>query len=205
MMNSLTSAEGYSRLIGLLKLLLPLIAFVLLSLVFLLARPVDPSRAIEAVEIDVEDRARDPRISGASFAGVTEDGTALRIVTETARTDPQAMLRFTVTGLELFLDRRDGESVSARADTGAIDRGQGVFAMEGGVQLAASAGYRLASERIHGALDVTRIEIPGPLTGAAPAGEITAGNLRITADPGGHSGYLLVFGGGVRLIYQPED
>lgn len=203
MMRGQTNAEGYSRLVGLLKLLLPLIAFVLLSLVFLLARPVDPNRAIEAIEIDVEERARDPRISGASFAGVTRDGTALRIVTETARTDPQAMLRFSVTGLQLFLDRREGESVSVRAAAGSVDRGQGVFAMEGDVQLTASPGYQLESEQIRGALDITRIEIPGPLTGMAPAGEISAGNLLITADEGGQSGYLLVFGNGVRLIYQP--
>lgn len=203
MIPTLPNAKRYSRMIGLLKLILPLSALVLMSMVFLLARPVDPSRAIEMAEIDVEERARDPRISGARFAGVTDDGAALRIVTETARTDPMAMLRFNVTGLELYLDGPRGESVQARAATGSIDRGAGVFSMEGRVQVLASPGYRLETGRVSGLLDSTRIEVPGTLTGQAPVGEITAGNLLVASVAQDTSAYKLVFGGGVRLIYQP--
>lgn len=203
MIRTLPNAGRYSRMIGLLKLVLPLSALVLMSMVFLLARPVDPSRAIEMAEIDVEERARDPRISGARFAGVTDDGAALRIVTETARTDPRAMLRFNVTGLELYLDGPGGESVQAHADSGAIDRGEGSFSMEGGVQVTASPGYRLETERVSGLLDHTRIEVPGTLTGQAPAGEITAGNLIVATATPQRSAYTLVFSGGVRLIYHP--
>jgi len=203
MLRTLTSAERYSRMIGFLKLVLPLTALALMSMVFLIARPVDTSRAIELAEIDVAERARDPRISGARFAGVTDDGAALRIVTETARTDPQAMLRFDVTGLELYLDGQRGESVVARAESGSIDRGEGVFSMEGGVELSATPGYRLETERVLGMLDITRIEVPARLSGQAPAGQITAGNLLITASTAEPAGYLLVFGSGVRLIYLP--
>lgn len=203
MFRTLPNAKRYSRMIGLLKLVLPLSALVLMSMVFLLARPVDPSRGIEMAEIDVEERARDPRISGARFAGVTDDGAALRIVTETVRTDPQAMLRFSVTGLELYLDGPRGESVQARADTGAIDRGEGVFSMEGGVQVSASPGYRLETGRVTGLLDNTRIEVPGTVSGQAPAGEITAGSLLVAASAPETSAYTLVFSGGVRLIYRP--
>lgn len=203
MISTLPNAKRYSRMIGLLKLVLPLSALVLMSMVFLLARPVDPTRAIEMAEIDVEERARDPRISGARFAGVTDDGAALRIVTETVRTDPLAMLRFQVTGLELYLDGPRGETLQARADSGAIDRGAGVFSMEGGVEVSASPGYRLETGRVTGLLDSTRIEVPGKLSGQAPAGEITAGNLLVAAVLPGNSAYKLVFGGGVRLIYRP--
>ncbi len=197
--------QGHSRLIVVLKTVLPLTALVLLSMVFLLARPVDPNRAIELAEIDVEERARDPRISGARFAGVTEDGTALRLVTETARSDPDATLRFAVTGLELQLDGARGEVVRVRSDSGSIDRGEGSFEMSGGVEIVAEPGYRLHAEHVAGALDTTRIEVPAPLTGQAPAGELRAGNLLVRAVFGGERGYVLVFGGGVRLIYQPGD
>lgn len=198
-----TSAERYSRIIGWLKLVLPLTALVLLSIVFLVARPVDTSRAIGLAEIDVEERARDPRISGARFAGVTDDGAALRIEAETARTDPRAMLRFDVTGLSLYLDGPQGETVMARAASGAIDRGQGIFEMEGAVELAASPGYRLESASVSGLLDRTRIDLAGPLIGEGPVGEMRAGNLVITAATDGATGYRLVFSGGVRLIYRP--
>lgn len=203
MIRTMPNAKRYSRMISLLKLVLPLSALVLMSMVFLLARPVDPSRGIEMAEIDVEERARDPRISGARFAGVTDDGAALRIVTETARTDPMAMLRFNVTGLELYLDGPNGETFRARANSGAVDRGEGVFSMEGGVEVSASPGYRLETERVTGLLDSTRIEVPGTLSGQAPAGDITAGNLLVTAATPARSAYTLVFSGGVRLIYRP--
>ncbi|MFN3953756.1 MAG: hypothetical protein ACK4LQ_04830 [Pararhodobacter sp.] len=198
-------SAGYSRMVALMKLVLPLSALVLLSMVFLLARPVDPNRAIPLADIDVEDRARDPRLSGARFAGVTEDGAALRIITETARSDPLAALRFHVTGLELHIDGPRGESVRARAGSGTVDRGEGGFAMEGGVEISASPGYRLESEIIHGLLDSTSIEVPSPLSGAAPAGMIEAGNLRIIHDTTLRGGYTLVFGGGVRLVYHPDQ
>lgn len=198
-------SAGYSRLVALLKLVLPLIALVLLSMVFLLASPVDPQRAISTADIDVEERARDPRISGARFAGVTEDGAALRITTETARSDPRAALRFHVTGFELHLDGPAGEQVKASAGGGTVDRGTGLFAMGDGVELRATPGYALSAESIEGALDSTRITVPGRLSGRAPAGRIEAGHLRIIHDSTGSGGYMLVFGGGVRLTYHPDE
>lgn len=195
---------GYSRIVGVLKVVLPLTALTLLSLVFLLARTVDPTQAISSAEIDVEDRARDPRLSGAHFAGVTDDGAALTIVAETARSDPHAAMRLEVTGLDLQLEGRDGEALHAVSGSGTIDRGRGTFTMSGGLDLVASPGYRLHTEALDGLLDSTRIRASGPVEGAAPAGNISAGNMELRVDSADGTGYLLVFGGGVRLNYQHE-
>ena len=196
---------GYSRIVGILKIVLPLTALVLLSLVFLLARTIDPTRAIPMASIDVEERARDPRLSGARFAGVTDDGAALTIVTQTARSDPDAAMRLEVSGLDLLIEGDNGENLSARAENGTIDRGAGRFDMTGGLEIAVSPGYRLTGERITGLLDSTRVDAPGPVSGTAPAGEIWAGNMVLRADSASDTGYMLVFGGGVRLLYQPEN
>lgn len=193
-----------SRLVTVLKLVLPLSALALMSSVFLLARPVDPERAIERAEIDVAERARDPRLTGARFAGVTEDGSALRIETETARTDPLAALRFHVSGLELHLDGPRDNRVFLRADEGLIDRAAGHFSMQGGIEITADPGYSLRSEQLRGALDRTWIDLPQGIEGTAPAGEIRAGSLTIQRAKAPSSGNRLVFSGGVRLIYQPE-
>lgn len=193
-----------SRLIGALRLILPLTALGLLSMVFLLASPVDPTRAIETAEIDVAERARDPRLSAARFAGVTEDGAALRIEAAAARSDPGATLRFQVQDLALWMDGADGGQVAARAAHGLIDRGSGSFAMTGDIALEASPGYRLTASRVIGLLDQTRIEATGPVAGRAPAGEINAGRLEISAIAGDTGGNRLVFDQGVRLMYQPE-
>lgn len=195
----------HTRLVWVLKVTLPLIALALLSMVFLLAETVDPTRAIPLAEIDVEERARDPRVSGASFAGVTDGGAALRITAETARTDPGAVLRLEVAGLTLELEGPHGGRVTARADHGAIDRGDDSFEMQGAIELSATPGYRLESERITGALDRTWLRSPGPVAGEAPAGELQAGALSVTQQPGTSGSQHLVFTGGVRLLYHPQD
>jgi lipopolysaccharide export system protein LptC len=197
--------RGHSRLVWVLKVVLPLTALVLLSMVFLLAETVDPTRAIPLAEIDVEDRARDPRVSGASFAGVTDGGAALRITAETARTDPAAVLRLDAEGLTLVLEGPAGGRVTGRADTGAIDRGAGTFEMTGAIELTATPGYRLVSDLITGALDRTWLTSPGPVSGAAPAGDLQAGALRVTQDPARPHSQRLVFWGGVRLVYHPHE
>ena len=200
-----TSRALHSRVVGILKVVLPITALVLLSLVFLLARTVDPRAAISSAEIDVEDRARDPRLSGARFAGVTEDGSALTIIAETARSDVTAAMRLEVSGLDLLLEGEDGATVQAAAAAGIIDRGRGTFSLSGGVDFAAAPGYRLSTEQLTGQLDSTSMIAPGSLMGSAPAGQISAGSMELRAGSGGTGGYVLVFGSGVRLNYQPEN
>ena len=196
---------GHSKAVSILKVVLPLTALVLLSLVFMLARTIDPTAAITNAEIDVEDRARDPRLSGAHFAGVTDDGAALTIITQTARSDPGATMRLEVTGLHLRLEGRDGETLTASATNGTIDRGRGTFDMTGGLELTATPGYDLVTQTLTGLLDSTRVIAPGTISGTAPAGTITAGSMEMRVDSGDGAGYLLVFGDGVRLNYQPDN
>lgn len=193
---------GRSRLVVVLRVALPLTALAMLSTVFLVASPVDPNRALESAEIDVAERARDPRLSGASFSGVTADGSALRVSAATARTDPEAMLRFQAADLDLSVEGSAGEALHARADTGTIDRGSGEFAMIGGVELTASPGYVLTASRLSGLLDATRMLALGPVLGVAPIGEIAASRMQLSRDTdSGH--HILVFSGNVRVLYQP--
>lgn len=187
-----------------LKLVLPLTGLALMSSVFLLASPVDPERAIPMAEIDVTDRARDPRLTAARFAGVTEDGIALRIETETARINPLEPLDFRISGLQVHLDSPEGDRVMISADTGVVDQAAGVFSIDGSVDLIADPGYRLRTETVQGALDRIWVHMPQPLQGQAPAGEISAGSLTIEAAETGAESMRLVFSGGVRLIYQPQ-
>jgi len=188
-----------TRIVGALKLILPLTALALLSMVFWLASPVDPSRALATAAIDVAERARDPRLSAARFAGVTTDGQAIEIEAASARSDPGGALRFRVEGLTLTLGDPAGRELRARAQSGELDRAGGTFHMAGDVRLAAPPGYDLTARRIEGLLDRTRLLAKGPIAGQAPAGTLAAGTLEVTAGPSGT--YRLVFRQGVRLIY----
>ncbi|MCA2011712.1 hypothetical protein LCM17_09475 [Cereibacter sphaeroides] len=205
MTDPISSKAFHTKVVNVLKVVLPITALVLLSLVFLLARTVDPGSAIANAEIDVEDRARDPRLTGARFAGVTEDGAALTIVASTARSDVNATMRLEVTGLDMLLEGPDGPMMHAIAAEGIIDRGRGLFRLDGGLDFTAAPGYRLTTESLMGLLDNTRLTAPGTVSGSAPAGQIRAGSLELRADPENAGAYVLVFGAGVRLNYQPEN
>jgi lipopolysaccharide export system protein LptC len=199
------AALDRSAVVAALKLILPLVALALLSMVFLLASPVDPSRALETATIDVADRARDPRLSAARFAGVTDDGTAIRLEAGAARSDPGAALRFQAEALVLRLDGADGRTLTARADSGLIDRAAGRFAMQGDIRIEQGPDLAVQVAALDGALDRTRVLAEGPVRGRLRSAELEAGRLIVTAEPGPGGRLQLVFRDGVRLIYPTTD
>ncbi|MGB3251218.1 MAG: hypothetical protein WBB13_18855, partial [Tabrizicola sp.] len=69
--------DRHTRLVGWLKVALPLTALAILSTLFLVARRIDPEAALPYAEVDVEDLAREPRMTAPTYAGTTEDGAAL--------------------------------------------------------------------------------------------------------------------------------
>ena len=71
--------DRHTRLVGWLKVILPLTALAILSTLFLVARRVDPEAALPYAEVDVEDLAREPRMTAPTYAGTTEDGAALTL------------------------------------------------------------------------------------------------------------------------------
>jgi lipopolysaccharide export system protein LptC len=76
----------YSRLVGGLKVVLPIAALALLSTLFLLSDPPDPDRALPYAEVDVAQLARELRLTQPRFAGVLPDG---REITLVARMPPR--------------------------------------------------------------------------------------------------------------------
>ena len=81
----MTRGDTHSRLVGWLKLALPLAALVILSTLFLIADRIDPEAAIPYANVDVEDLARDPRMTTPSYAGLTSDGSALTLTADVQR------------------------------------------------------------------------------------------------------------------------
>jgi lipopolysaccharide export system protein LptC len=68
----------YSRLVGGLKVVLPIAALGLLSTLFLLSDPPDPDRALPYAEVDVAQLARELRLTQPRLAGVLPTGARSR-------------------------------------------------------------------------------------------------------------------------------
>lgn len=196
---------AYSRFVALAKVVLPIAALALLAMLFLIAERIDPDQAIPFAEIDVTQFAREARVGAPRFAGVTEDGTVVALSADVARPDPAAPARINAEGLEAEFSSPDGSTVVARAATGAVDSAERRIELGGGVELSTSTGYRISTGGLHAALAVTELRSDGGVEAIGPPGKISAGAMSVTQNPADPAAYLLVFNGGVKLVYEPAE
>ncbi|MFT4150612.1 MAG: hypothetical protein QM656_10495 [Paracoccaceae bacterium] len=192
----------HSRLVRWLKVILPLTALAILSTLFLVARTIDPQDAIPYAQVDVEDRVREPRVTQPTWSGMTDDGAALTIQAAEARPgDAGTENAGTATDVTGHLETPDGRSADMTAATARMDGAAGRMVLGGGVTVTTSTGYRAEMPELATALRQTDVESAGgEVTATGPLGKLRADHMRLTQ---GENGYLLVFNGGVRLIYQP--
>ena len=176
--------DGHSRRVGLLKVVLPLAALVLLSSLVLFSEertPVVPATG-----------EGERRVGSPDYAAVTDDGSRISVLARLARPEGEG-------GLAEVLDARiDGPDRSATVTgaTGEIDGARTTLALTGGT-LATSEGYAVAAPEIDVALTETLVEGRGAVTGTGPGLRIDAAEMRMDAR-------TLTFTGDVRLVYEPE-
>ena len=194
--------DTHSRFVALAKIALPLLALAILSTLFLFARTIDPNDAIPYADVDVAERAREPRLTAPTYAGITADGAALTLQAAEAR--PDAGAGATAQTLTARLDTPDGARTDLAAAKITFDDTVGLVSLDGGVTVTTTAGYTITTDTLTARLDRTSLLAPGPVHAIAPAGTITAQGMQLTqgADP---ATYVLVFKGRVKLLYQPQN
>lgn len=191
----------YSRIVTSLKILLPLGAIMLLSTMFLFARKPAEDPTIPYAEI--EDIAREPRITDPYFAGIADDGSVIAIAADEVRPDPERADSFEIFRIRAEIDATDGSRIVLSAGHGRIDpRGQSAV-LDGLVRISSSSGYVIEATGLAADLGTGTIVSDGPLEAQAPFGSLTAGG--VTIGPGNDGqGQQMVFEGGVRLIYDRD-
>ncbi|MGR3436106.1 MAG: LPS export ABC transporter periplasmic protein LptC [Shimia sp.] len=189
--------DGYTRLVRVLKVALPLGALGLLSTMFFFSGEVDPTQSIPFAELDVDALIREQRLSNPYFSGVTGDGAAIAIAAASARPDGPVV---DVQTVEARLDT-PGRRLTLTAAAGRIDPPGQVARLEGGTRIVTSDGFEMDTDALTSALDRTDLRSDGPLTADTPFGTLEAGGMVLTADAGGER---LVFDSGVRIVYQPR-
>jgi lipopolysaccharide export system protein LptC len=193
--------DSRTRVVTWLKVLLPLVALGLLSTLFLLARTTDPDLAIRYTDVDVTELSRDQQVTGPAYSGLTRDGASISITATTLRPrpgDPETLDAATVAGR---IELPAGAAADMTAPAALIDTGGDSALFLGGVTVVASDGHRLDTETLRTALVTTDVLAENAVRIVGPMGTLDAGAMRITQDDAG--GYVAVFNGGVRLIYEP--
>ncbi len=193
----------HSKLVVWAKVTLPLLALALLATLFLFSRQIDPTDAIPYAEVDVEERARQPRLTQPTYAGVTADGSALSLTAAEARPDSAATGAATALGIVGQMQTPDGATTDLMAATAELDTTAGLLTIIGDVAITTSAGYSIKSDALIANLDQTGLTSPGPVIAKSPMGDISANEMILSQDPKIPGAYLLVFKGRVKMLYTP--
>lgn len=195
--------DFHSRLVTWLKIVLPLLALAILSTLFLFSRRIGTDGDLPYAKVDLEELARDQRLTAPEFTGVTRDGAAVTIRAREARPSAGGQ-DATIDQVAARYATGAGFTVDLRAETGSLTPDGTLMTLERGVEVVTSTGYRLTATDLAAMLDRTVLETANPVTTEAPFGTLTSGGMRLEPDPAAAKSYVLVFNGGVRLLYQPE-
>lgn len=196
------SGNMHTRLVIWAKVTLPLLALALLATMFLFSRQIDPAAAIPYAEVDVEERAREPRLTHPTYAGVTADGAALSIAAAEVRPD-SATGAATAQGLTGRMLTPDGATTDLAAASAELDTTAGKMTLLGDVAITTTSGYAINTDTLIANLDQTGLSSPGPVTATSPMGDISANAMMLSQDPQKAGAYLLVFKGRVKMLYTP--
>ena len=177
----------YSKFVGFLKITLPLAALALMSTVFLFARAPTQDSAVPYAEI--EEIAREPRLSGAQVYGVADDGSVIQLTAETARPLGDVLL---VEIMFASIDVVNGIHIDIRAGRGEINNATRIAHLTRLARVVTSNGYEMETAGITANLTTGQIISDGALEIQAPVGYLTAGQM-IIETPDGTDGQEMLF------------
>lgn len=197
--------NSHSRIIFWLKIILPLLALAVLSTLFLFSSRIDIEGTLPFSEVNVEQLAREQRLTQPEYSAVTADGSALSINAEVARPQVGVTGVASARALVVRYETTGGLDIDMTSKTGRLDDVNGEVILRDGVTIRTSSGYDMATSGLDAALDRTRLISQGAVSATGPLGRIDAGHMEITRADAGTGDYVLIFNQGVKLVYQPAD
>ena len=197
--------NAYSRIVAVTKIVLPLVALGLFSTLFLFARQTPQGEPIRFAEESVQDLARDQRLGNASYKAVTNEGTQVQVDALEFRPDPDQPKLVYGSDLEARLITPDGLTYTITAPSGEIDENAGLTVLSDQVEMQVSNGYVMESESVSIKTDLSFLKTLAPVTAEGPLGRIEAAYMEISTMPDTGLETRIVFGGGVRLLYNPDQ
>ncbi|UXU75935.1 MULTISPECIES: hypothetical protein [unclassified Paracoccus (in: a-proteobacteria)] len=189
-----------SRIVAWLRVILPLSALALLSVLFLLGRSPNPEAAIPYADVDPRDLAERQAMTRPSYAGVTTDGAQLSITATEARPG-QGAGGASADRVHVTLRAADGRAADVSAGQA---RMQGdIVELDQGVRMTTADGWVLTGPRFQASTSQGSVVAPDRVDVRAPFGDLTAGRAELRPQGQGRGDHVLDLSGGVRLIYQP--
>lgn len=191
----------YTRVVGWLRLVLPLTAFALIGVVALwphlsggYGSMIAPMIANgEIVDTDTM-RMHRPR-----YVGRTASAEPYTVTAETATVDPADSDRIHLDRLDADLASAGPRDIHVVASSGLFHRASDELDMDGGIELLTSDGYLFETESARVDLQRGRVVGQQPIAGTGPTGDLEADRFEIR-----EGGAVLHFEGRVKVTIEPE-
>ncbi len=199
-----------TRIVQLLRVLLPLAALVLLSTLFLFSGNREEGESLlPYVEVTPEILATRPSVIAPTYAGVARDGTEISISADSANPATGsgggglvgADGASTIDKVNLQL--RDPAGVVTDLVAGSGEIAGGLVHLREGVKVSTSAGWAMTSKAFEAELASGRLSARDQVDVLAPFGTLTAQEMELRGAADGSGQRVLDLKGGVRMIYRP--
>ena len=189
-----------SRIVALLRVILPLTALALLSVLFLLGRKPEPDATIPYADVDPREVAERQLATSPTYAGVTEDGAQINITG--AQVMPgSAEGQGTASTVRMTFRAQDGRAADISAGHAAIEGD--LMVLQEGVRMTTADGWVVTAPEFRASRSAGTLNADSEVNVRAPFGNLTAGRMELRPLGDGAGDHVLDLSGGVRLIYQP--
>ncbi len=189
-----------SRIVHWLRVILPLAALALLSVLFLLARKPDPEASIPYADVDPRDVAERQAVTSPRYSGVTDDGA--RVSIDGAEATPgSGPGQGSAQSVRMTIRAQDGRAADVSAGTATLE-GDAIV-MANGATMTTADGWIVTAPEFHASRMAGTVNADQEVNVLAPFGDLTAQQMELRPLGDGTGDHVLDLSGGVRLIYQP--
>lgn len=198
--------DRHSRVVRVLRWLLPAIAVILLASIFVLSNANKVRQGLIIADSKLAELAVGQKITNPNFSGVTKSGDAFSISAEWALPDGPNPDQIELMKPRTTIDFEGGRSLKATAGSGLLDLRKSLAALEDDVDLLTANGYTARTGGLMLNFETGNASSDGTVSAVGPVGSIEAGQMELIQDlhlkPVGNA--VLRFTGGVKLIYNPK-
>lgn len=194
----------HSRIVGVLKVGLPLVAIGMLASLFLVQTDRLGGNLIFS-QGDIDALGQGLRITNPTFTGTTRGQDQFRFTAALVEPDAAPPERAKITTLAGEVVLHNGPTVELEADAGDLHIPTERLDVAGNVRIRTSEGYRMAAEQATLDLRAGSLVAGNTVETTGPLGRIDSGSLTIQPAAASGEARRFSFGNGVRLVYDPPD
>ncbi|WP_170405800.1 LPS export ABC transporter periplasmic protein LptC [Ruegeria arenilitoris] len=194
--------DGHSRMVQFFKVVLPLVAILMLSTVFLLSRSIETNVSVPFTQQDIDERLADQVVTQPNYRGTTRKGEEVQIEAIRATQGREGSIP-TAAEFRGRMNLLDGGVITLDSNSGMIRPDKNTATFVGDVVITSTDGTEITTDLLNTSLDEIRGDAPGQVNGTGIIGNFTAGSMSFGTEKTDGPVHIL-FTDGVKLIYEPQ-